>query len=121
MSLKERFGRIVHNIGRSREALEAEDETRSAANRGTTLIRNAQPRTRVRVSGVLQAVTYRPAAQTPVLVGRLYDGTGSIELIWLGRHKIAGIKPGVHLSAEGTVVPGKARPAIYNPIYEIHR
>lgn len=115
MSLTERW----RSLRRSREDLDAEDEARSAAGRGTVPIGGLRPRRRSRVSGVLRAVTYRPAAEAPVLVGRLYDGTGSVDLVWLGRRSIVGVRPGVHMSAEGMVTAGRTRPTIYNPTYEL--
>ena len=54
-----------------------------------------------------------------MLVGQLFDGTGSVDLVWMGRRSIAGIHPGAHLRAEGMVVAGRTRPTIYNPSYEI--
>ncbi|PHP51924.1 OB-fold nucleic acid binding domain-containing protein [Actinomyces ruminis] len=109
----------VRFLRASREDLAAADEQASASRRGTTLIKDLTPRSRARVSGVLRAVTYRPASAKPVLVGRLYDGTGSVDLIWIGRRAIAGINPGTHLRAEGMVVAGHSRPSIYNPVYEL--
>lgn len=109
----------VRSLRASREDLAAADEQDSASRRGTTLIRDLTPRRRACVSGVLRAVTYRPASAKPVLVGRLFDGTGSVDLIWIGRRAIAGIAPGTHLRAEGMVVAGHSRPSIYNPVYEL--
>ena len=63
--------------------------------------------------------TYRPATAKPVLVGQLFDGTGSVDLVWIGRRSIAGVTPGRHLIASGTVVAGRTRPTIYNPAYEL--
>ncbi|WP_416171685.1 nucleotide-binding protein [Actinomyces qiguomingii] len=82
-------------------------------------VKDLIPRRRAHVSGVLRAVTYRPASAKPVLVGQLDDGTGVVDLIWMGRRAIAGIRPGVCLRAEGMVVAGRSRPCIYNPFYEI--
>ena len=67
----------------------------------------------------LRALTYGPAQSKPVLVGQLFDGTGSVDLVWLGRRSIAGMRPGVHLCAEGMVVAGDPRSSIYNPAYEL--
>ena len=115
MSLVDR----LRALRRSRDDIQAEDEVRSAAGRGTIPIGGLQPRSRARVSGVLQAVTYRPAADAPVLVGRLFDGTGSVDLVWLGRRTIVDVDPGTHLEAEGMVVAGRTRPTIFNPAYVI--
>ena len=91
----------------SREDIDALDEAITARRRGTML------------SGVLRAITFRPSTDKPVLVGQLFDGTGSVDLVWIGRRSIAGIRPGVHLRVEGMVVAGRPRPTIYNPTYEI--
>lgn len=111
--------RLREVLGADREELDAQDEVRRAAVSGTVPIARVEARQRVRVSGVLRAVTYRPAAARPVLVGRLYDGSGTVDLVWLGRRKVVGIKPGTRLLVTGMVVEGRSRPIIYNPAYEI--
>ncbi|MDD9207796.1 OB-fold nucleic acid binding domain-containing protein [Georgenia sp. 10Sc9-8] len=85
----------------------------------TSALRDVRVRTRARVGGTLVALTYRPSTQVPALVGRLSDGTGTVELVWLGRRTIAGVRPGSHLVAEGMVADGPAGPTIYNPDYEL--
>lgn len=84
-----------------------------------TPLAEAQPRTRVAVAGVVAAVTYPPAGAVPSLVARLYDATGSLDLIWLGRRAVPGIDPGRRLRAEGMVSAGHDRPAIVNPVYQL--
>ncbi|MBO3725202.1 OB-fold nucleic acid binding domain-containing protein [Actinomyces bowdenii] len=102
-----------------REQIGAQDEARSAQRRGTVPICSITPRSRACVSGVLRAITYRPVSHKPVLVAQLFDGTGSVDLVWLGRRSIAGLRPGVHLIVEGMVLAGRSRPSIYNPTYTI--
>lgn len=103
----------------SRSEIEAVDEQRVAFRRGGTLASNTRPRTRAEVSGVLRAVTYRPQDKVPALVAELYDGSGSVDLIWLGRRDVAGIQPGRRIVASGMVCPGPRRNTIYNPRYEL--
>ncbi|WP_127841950.1 OB-fold nucleic acid binding domain-containing protein [Actinomyces wuliandei] len=86
---------------------------------GTQAVADVLVRRRARVSGVLQAVTYSPAAGRPLLVGHLYDGTGRLDLVWLGQRRVVGIDPGQRLVAEGMVADGSPRPRIYNPAYEL--
>ncbi|MDY3677897.1 MAG: OB-fold nucleic acid binding domain-containing protein [Actinomyces urogenitalis] len=119
MSLLRRLGSRLGVLRASREELEASDEERRAVEQGTVLISQTVPRQRACVSGVLRAVTYRPAQDKPVFIGQLFDGTGSIDLVWIGRRSIAGVRPGVHLRAEGMVVAGRTRPTMYNPGYEL--
>ena len=56
---------------------------------------------------------------TPSLEASLYDGSGMVTLVWLGRRKIAGIKPGVDLKASGRVSCQEGRRVIFNPRYEL--
>ena len=42
------------------------------------------------VCGTLRSVTLRPRAGVPALVAELYDGSGTVQVVWLGRRQIAG-------------------------------
>lgn len=50
---------------------------------------------------------------------RLFDGERSVNLVWVGRRRIAGIDPGVFLTAEGRIAKVKGQPTIFNPTYQI--
>ena len=93
-ALSARVKRLYESLRTSREHLEAEDEERSASRRGTDPIGSLTSRQRTRVSGVLQAVTYRSSQDKPILVGQLYDGTGSIDLVWWGRGPTSSLRGG---------------------------
>ncbi|MPV38566.1 OB-fold nucleic acid binding domain-containing protein [Georgenia subflava] len=114
-----RLGQALHRLTASREELEAADERRTSHAPGSVAVADLVPRRRAAVSGVLTALTYRPRTQTPALVARLYDGTGTIDLIFLGRREVAGIELGRRLVAEGMVYDDDGRPAMYNPAYEL--
>ena len=60
-----------------------------------------------------------PRAGVPALVAELYDGTGSMALIWLGRRQIPGIEPGRSLIGYGRVTRDGEQPVIFNPRYEL--
>ena len=68
---------------------------------------SCRDREQVRVAGTLRTVTLRPRAGVPALVAELYDGSGSISLVWLGRRQIPGIEPGRAVIA---LRPGDPRP-----------
>ena len=53
------------------------------------------------------------------LEAELYDGTGSITLIWLGRRRIGGVECGRSLVARGRMSVYEGRPTIYNASYEL--
>jgi len=120
------LSRRLMGLRSSREDIEALDEAISARRRGTLPVGELRARHRSEVSGVLRAITFRPSTDKPVLVGQLFDGTGSVDLVWIGRRSIAGIArppacppPAPPRGAEGMVVAGRTRPTIYNPSYEI--
>ena len=71
------------------------------------------------VVGRLRAVVYTPSETVPTLEAELFDGSDSIDLVWLGRRRIAGIEPGRRVVARGRVGVHNGRLAIYNPWYEL--
>lgn len=73
----------------------------------------------VSVSGRLKSVVYLPQGSVPTLEAELYDGSGSVVLLWLGRRRIRGIEPGRMLTARGRVADVHGRRVIYNPRYEL--
>jgi hypothetical protein len=73
----------------------------------------------VDVYGHVKSVSLAPRAGTPTLEAAVYDGSGIVTLVWLGRRKIPGIEPGVNLVATGRVSCQESRRVIYNPRYEL--
>ena len=71
------------------------------------------------VAGTLRAVTLKPLAGVPTLEAELYDGTGSVTLVFLGRRRIRGVDPGRMLLARGRLTRREGRPTLYNPAYEL--
>jgi RecJ-like exonuclease len=71
------------------------------------------------ITGRLRSVVYNPREHVPTLEAELFDGSGAIDLIWLGRRRIAGIEPGRRVKVTGRVGVHDGRLAIYNPRYEL--
>ena len=71
------------------------------------------------VAGTLRTVTLRPRGASLTMEADLYDGSGNITLIWLGRRDIPGIKPGRKIEVRGRVSRIKGELTIYNPDYEL--
>ncbi len=57
-------------------------------------IADCAQREMVDVAGTLRAVTRRPRGASLTMEADLFDGTGNITLVWLGRRDIPGIEPG---------------------------
>jgi len=73
----------------------------------------------VTVTGRLKSVVYTPRETVPTLEAELFDGSGSVTLVWLGRRRIPGIEPGRSLTARGRFAAFDGRRVIYNPWYEL--
>lgn len=71
------------------------------------------------VAGTLRAVVLRPLAGVPTLEAELYDGTGTVTLVWLGRRRIRGLDPGRSLVARGRLTQRDGKPTVFNPAYEL--
>jgi len=109
------LGRLVASQGE----VHAEEEQQHATRLGGTLVADVTMRQQVTVCGTLRSVTLRPRAGVPALEAELYDGSGSLSVVWLGRRQIAGIEPGRRVRVHGLVTTSDGQPAIYNPRYEL--
>jgi RecG-like helicase len=76
-------------------------------------------RQRAKVKGRVKAVRVQPLAGVPTLECTVYDDTGGLAVVFLGRREIPGIRPGTTLTAEGMVADHQGRLAILNPAYQL--
>jgi hypothetical protein len=110
---------VLHGMIASRTELEAAEERQQSEHTGCTPVSDLVPRRRARVSGVLRSVRLRPATEVPALEAELYDGSGALRLVFLGRRAVAGIEPGRRLRLEGLVCFQGGHATVYNPAYEL--
>lgn len=113
------LSRLGERFTKSVTQIEADELQEDAARMGCTPMCDLQDRQEATVSGTVRAVTLRPRVNVPALVLDLYDGSRTINLIWLGRRTIGGIQPGTYLRAHGRVTYSRGIPTIFNPSYEI--
>jgi hypothetical protein len=86
---------------------------------GLVSIDDAPDRTHVLLSGTLRTVTLRPRGGVPALEAELFDGSGAITIVWLGRRQISGIGPGRQIEVEGRIGVQDGVRVMYNPRYEL--
>jgi hypothetical protein len=89
------------------------------ASLGATPIKRCSAGCRTSVVGTIRSITLQPVTGTPALHADLWDGTGSLRLVWLGRRQIPGIDPGRALRVEGRVIDEHGHHTMYNPRYEL--
>jgi len=83
------------------------------------LIADCGDREMADVAGTLRTVTLRPRGTSLTMEADLWDGSGSITLVWLGRRDIPGIRPGRRIVVHGRLTRIKGELTIYNPVYEL--
>ena len=88
----------------------------------TTTIGEMQPREEATVAGQIASLRIVPSSHgSPWLEATVQDGTGALVVLWTGRRRIAGIRPGARLLVTGRPTPAglTGRPTLYNPAYEL--
>jgi hypothetical protein len=114
-----RFRRMLGRLSSSPEELHADELQQDAEAAGCTRIRDCHDRQIVKVTGTLRTVTLRPRAGVPALEAELFDGSGALDVVWLGRRSIVGIEPGRRLIASGRISMSHGRRVLFNPKYEL--
>ncbi|HEY0538032.1 MAG TPA: OB-fold nucleic acid binding domain-containing protein [Actinoallomurus sp.] len=110
---------FIRRLTSTKAELEAQELQKTSDSEGATPIKACATRRRACVAGTLRTVTLRPRGGAPALEAELYDGSDVIELVWLGRRRIAGIEPGRLVRAEGLVSLQDGRKVMFNPRYEL--
>jgi hypothetical protein len=99
--------------------LEARELKEDAVKAGCCPIAEADDRQKVELQGSIRTVTLRPRGGVPALEAELFDGSGAIILVWLGRRQITGISPGRQLEVVGRIGNQDGVRVMYNPRYEL--
>ena len=106
-------------ISVSNADLDAEELREEVESKGADAIATVHLGAVTTHTGKIRSLVFRPEVKVPALEAEIYDGTGSIVVIWLGRRKIAGINPGTSVSVTGRLVNVDDVLTMYNPKYSI--
>jgi hypothetical protein len=113
------LGRLVHRLTEDEQELDAEHLREDVAETGAKPVATCGQGEPVTVTGRLRSVVYTPRETVPTVDAELFDGSGSVHLVWMGRHRIAGIEPGRVLVARGRLADQDGTKTIFNPWYEL--
>jgi amino acid transporter len=108
-----------HWLTAPQEELHAQEIRAEVAQTSATPIAECADHDVVSVAGTLRTVTLRPRGTSLTMEADLWDGTGNLTLIWLGRREIRGVRPGRRVVAHGRVARIKDQRVMYNPSYEL--
>jgi two-component system sensor histidine kinase KdpD len=84
-----------------------------------TVISDVRGRDRVRVTGTIISAQTTGIGSSLAYRCVLADGTGELDLLFLGRAAIAGLAAGTRCSVEGVVTAREGRLAVWNPRYQV--
>jgi hypothetical protein len=107
------------NLNAAAHELDAEALRESAVESGSEVIENVISGQLTTLYGTLHSLVFNPETSVPTFRAELFDGSGVVQLVWLGRRKIRGLYPGVRLSAEGRLVLVDDKLVMYNPKYRV--
>ena len=113
------FSRTLERLTADDHQIDAEELRAEAANAGCEPVSMCRKGKVVTVTGRLKSVVYTPRETVPTLEAELFDGSGSVTLVWLGRRRIPGIEPGRTLTARGRFAAFDGKQVMYNPWYEL--
>ena len=85
---------------------------------GTVRVTDAPLRKRVRIAGVVRRITVMPVEGFESLEAVIYDGSGEVSAVWLGRRSIHGLVLGARLVIEGVLGKEQGQLRIVNPTFE---
>ncbi len=111
--------RLWRRLAASAGALDADDLLQESDECNAAKCGRLAKGDRAVVQGRIRHVVYTPRENVPTVEAELFDGSGTLELVWLGRRRIAGIEPGRSITVTGRIGEHDGRLAIYNPRYEL--
>jgi hypothetical protein len=122
MGILDGLRRALHRMAESDEERLA-DEIQSWAETvpGSTRIAEAPLRSRAKLAGVVRRITVRPLEGYESLEALISDGTGEIEIVWMGRRSIPGLSLGTKVIVDGVVGENRGERRVVNPTFEFAR
>ena len=111
--------RLTRRLTEDIEELDAEEMAESSHSTGALPVVHCARGQEVTMYGRLRSVESCSRAAAAVVEAEFFDGTDSIQLVWIGRRRIPGIEPGRTLTVRGRVGERDGRKVIYNPYYEL--
>jgi len=111
----------LRSLGSAKETQEADELSRELAASGVDRICECSSGAVVTLRGTVGSVTVDPAAAVPQFESELYDGTGRLRIVWLGRRTVPGVEAGRRLVVTGRVTCRHAgdQVTMFNPAYEL--
>jgi RecG-like helicase len=110
---------VFRRLVASDSSLEDQDLQEQTRKEGATAVTACRVGSEVCVAGTVRAVRLAPLAGAPTFEVDLYDGSGTVRLVFLGRRTVHGFNAGRDLVVHGRLTRRDGRFTIFNPRYEL--
>lgn len=110
---------LLSRFAKTRAQLEADESRAVAEAEQTQPISQCSNGEKVVVAGTVRSVQLRPLASLPAFEIEVYDGTGSVAVVWIGRRSITGVEAGRRIVVSGRLTCISSGPTIFNPRYQL--
>jgi RecG-like helicase len=84
-----------------------------------TVIADVRPQSRVVVQGMIRSAGTVTVGSGPAFHFTLVDGSGELDVLFLGRSHMRGLQPSTRIIAEGRAGSHDGKLALWNPRYAI--
>jgi RecG-like helicase len=85
----------------------------------TRLIAGIRPQSRVVITGTIRRTGTTTVGSSPAYHLTLADGSGELDVLFLGWSSVAGLRPGARVTVEGRAGTHDRRLTLWNPRYRI--
>lgn len=99
--------------------LDAVDLADCVRSTGCTRVMETSRGDLVTLTGRVRTVSSGVGTETLGVIAEVFDGTGAVDVCWLGRRSIPGIDTGRFLRVTGRIGVRDGRATMFNPRYEL--
>lgn len=118
-SLTRALRRISTRLTDPVEVLDAAELAERAHGSGSSRVADATRGDRATFTGRIRTVSTGGGADHLGITAEVFDGSGGIEVCWLGQRAIPGIDTGRYIRVTGRVGLREGRKIMFNPRYEL--
>lgn len=113
------LGRLGARLTQTLENSDAEELEKASRTSGADALCSCSCGQSATVIGRIRCVTYGIGEDELGVTAEVYDGTASVDVVWLGRRSIPGIEVGRCLQVSGRIAIKNNKRVLFNPRYEL--
>ena len=113
------LGRLGARLTQTLENSDAEELEKASRSSGADSVCSCSCGQSATIIGRIRCVTYGLGEDELGVTAEVYDGTASVDVVWVGRRAIPGLEEGRCLKVSGRIAVNDNRRVLFNPRYEL--